>query len=211
MTETEHIEVAHHAAEGHAEPVHAHGHGHGHAHGGGDTKVALLVTVIAALLAVTEISGKGAQTEALVQNVTSNDLWAFYQARTIRQTVVTTVADVLEDLEGSLPAEASGKLQARVAGLRDKAEHWETSPKTNDGKKELEERARETERERDKTLAKYHSLELASAAYELGIVLCSISMMLHTKFLVVIGAALGALGLALSIAAWVDPTLLSFI
>jgi hypothetical protein len=199
-------------AEEAAEHVH-HGHSHHAAHGAahsGDTKVALTVTILAALLAVTEISGKGAQTKALVDNVTSNDIWAYYQAKSIRQTVVTTTADAFEDMKAGMPPVVADKIDSRIAALRSKAEHYESDPKANDGKKELEERAHETEHQRDEALAKYETLEYSGGAYELGIVLFSISMMTKAKLLIYAGATLGLLGIVLMVIGWTNPSLLEF-
>src|SRR3954454_22023847 len=75
--------------------VHEHiehaGHGDSHAVGV-NRRVALLIAVLAAALAIAEAAGKAAQTEALSAKVEASDLWAFYQAKTIRQTTVRTAA-----------------------------------------------------------------------------------------------------------------------
>ena len=47
-------------------------------------KIALLISVLALFLAFSETLGKSAQTSAITLNVTSNDLWSFFQAKTIR-------------------------------------------------------------------------------------------------------------------------------
>ncbi len=50
-------------------------------------KIALLIAVLALFLAFSETLGKSAQTSAITYNVTTNDLWSFFQAKTIRMTV----------------------------------------------------------------------------------------------------------------------------
>lgn len=196
-------------AEGEHIPHAHHGHHGGHGGHGGDNRVALLVTVIAALLAVTEISGKGAQTEALVANVQSNDQWSYYNAKDVRKTVVSTAGDMLEDLKVGTPPEVVTKLEARIVALRAEAAKYEDDPKPDGhGKKQIRAEAERFERERKAELNKYEIFEYASAAYELGIVLCSISMMLKARFLVGIGGALGVLGLALSLCGWFAPELI---
>ena len=52
-------------------------------------RVALLIAALALALALTEVAGDDAKTEAQMRNVESANLWAFFQARTIRQTVTT--------------------------------------------------------------------------------------------------------------------------
>jgi Domain of unknown function (DUF4337) len=55
---------------------------------GENRKIALLISVIALCLALSETLGKGAQTEAIGKNVEASNLWAFFQAKTIRRTTV---------------------------------------------------------------------------------------------------------------------------
>jgi len=67
-----------------------------HAAHGGNKKIALLISVLALFLAFSETLGKSAQTTAITLNVTSNDLWAFFQAKTIRMTVLTTASEQMQ-------------------------------------------------------------------------------------------------------------------
>src|SRR5436190_1772934 len=75
-----------------------------HGHGGGDEKglnsrnkrIALLIAVIALFLAFSETLGKSAQTAALSFNVEASNLWAFYQAKTIRQTTLQASTELLK-------------------------------------------------------------------------------------------------------------------
>src|ERR1700682_189873 len=63
-------------------------------HGAGVNKRTRLVTaVLAVFLPFSATAGKGAQTEAISKNVESSDLWAFFQAKNIRITQVTTAAE----------------------------------------------------------------------------------------------------------------------
>ena len=68
--------------------------GHG-AIEGSNKKVALLISVLALFLALAETLAKGAQTEALSANVESSNQWAYYQARTIRGTILKTADETL--------------------------------------------------------------------------------------------------------------------
>src|SRR5919199_178405 len=56
-------------------------------------RVALLIAALALTLALTEVAGGDAKTEAQMRNVESANLWAFFQARTVRQTVLGAEAD----------------------------------------------------------------------------------------------------------------------
>ena len=68
-----------------------HSHGHGDDHGS-NKGVALLISVLALFLALAETGAKGAQTSALAQNIEASNLWAFFQARSIRQTTARTAS-----------------------------------------------------------------------------------------------------------------------
>src|SRR6266705_4250277 len=59
-------------------------------------KVALFIAVLALVLAFAETLGKGAQTRALANHIEASNLWAFFQAKTIRQTTVRTDAEEME-------------------------------------------------------------------------------------------------------------------
>ena len=60
---------------------------------GSNKKIALLIAVIALCLALSETLGKGAQTESISKNVEASNLWAFFQAKSIRRTVVQATAE----------------------------------------------------------------------------------------------------------------------
>ncbi len=145
----------------------------GHA-SGENKKIALLIAIIALFLALSETLGKGAQTEAISKNVESANLWAFFQAKSIRRTVVQAAAE-----NAKLNLEATGNDAARTA-LTKQIEAWQktaaryrSEPDTGEGQDQLAERAKHAEHERDLAMAKYHHFEVASAAFQIGIVLAS--------------------------------------
>ena len=73
------------------------GHGHGGDHGGAENKrIALLIAVLALVLAFAETLGKSAQTAAIDKNIEASNLWSFFQAKTIRMTVLRTAAEAAE-------------------------------------------------------------------------------------------------------------------
>ena len=57
--------------------------GHGHVETS-NKKIALLVAVLAAALAISEMGGKSSQTNALLSHAEASNLWNFFQAKTIR-------------------------------------------------------------------------------------------------------------------------------
>ena len=75
---------------------------------------------------------------------------------------------------------------------------WESEPSTGEGRKELAEKARKSEERRDLGLERYHHYELASAAFQVGIVLASAEVITGIAALAFAGGLLGAAGVALA-------------
>ena len=141
---------------------------------GEDKKIALLIAVIALFLALSETLGKGAQTESISKNVESSNLWAFFQAKSIRRTVVQTASDEARLSLGTIGDEAAkAALQKQIDEWQKTAARYRSEPETGEGQDQLSERAKHAEEERDLAEAKYHHFELASAAFQIGIVLAS--------------------------------------
>jgi hypothetical protein len=141
---------------------------------GENRKIALLIAVIALFLALSETLGKGAQTESISKNVESSNLWAFFQAKSIRRTVVQTASDEARLSLGLMGDDtAKAALQKQIDEWQKTSSRYRSEPETGEGQEQLSERAKHAEEERDLAQAKYHHFELASAAFQIGIVLAS--------------------------------------
>ena len=137
-------------------------------------KIALLIAVIALFLALSETLGKGAQTESISKNVEASNLWAFFQAKSIRRTVVQTAADQARLGLGAAGDDAAkAALQKQIEDWQKTAARYRSEPETGEGTEQLSERAKHAEEERELARAKYHHFELASAAFQIAIVLAS--------------------------------------
>jgi hypothetical protein len=159
-------------------------------------KIALVIAVLALFLAFSETLGKGAQTAALSENIKASDLWAFFQAKTIRQTVLRTAAESEAiGLAAITDTAAKAAMEKQIDTWKKTIDRYESEPSTNEGRKELTKRAQETEHQRDTNLAKYENYELASAAFQIGIVLASASVITSMLALVYGAAGLGVIGL----------------
>ena len=162
-------------------------------------RIALLIAVLALFLSFSETLGKSAQTKAISANVKSSDTWAFFQAKDIRRTTLNIAADQTALLAANMAdPTAKAAIDKQIEAWRATAARYESDPKTGEGRKELAERAREQEEERDLALAKYHHYELASAAFQVGIVLASAAVITGALGLAWLGGALGVVGLALT-------------
>ena len=163
-------------------------HGHGHAEHGGNKEIALLIAILALVLAFSETLGKSAATAALAYNIEASNLWSFYQAKTIRRTVLRTAVEQT----GVLAASDASKEQ--VAKWRETARRYESEPETGEGREQLAARAKAAEKKRDHAMAAYHHYELSSAAVQIAIVLASASIVTAMALLAWIAGGLGVLG-----------------
>jgi hypothetical protein len=160
-------------------------------------KIALLISVLALFLAFSETLGKSAQTAAITLNVTSNDLWAFFQAKTIRMTVLSTAAEQMQiEADRTTDADAKARLLKNIDTWKKTAARYNDEPETHEGRKQLAELAKEAEHQRDTSLSRYHNYEFASAAFQIGIVLASATIITGMLVLAWLSVGLGAVGLA---------------
>jgi flagellar motor protein MotB len=186
MSAHESMEQADHAKEASAE----------------NRRIALLIAVIALCLALSETLGKGAQTESIAKNVEASNLWAFFQAKTVRRTVVQTAAEQAK-LGTTVPDDAAkAAVQKQIDDWQKTAARYRSEPETGEGSEQLSERAKHAEEERDLATAKYRHFELASAAFQIAIVLASatiitgmIALAWISGLLTLAGVGIAALGI----------------
>jgi len=180
MSAHEHLEHAEHAE---------------HASHGGSKKIALLISVLALFLAFSETLGKSAQTTAITDNVTANDLWSFFQAKTIRMTVLNTAAEQMQiEADRAPDADTKARLAKTIGDWKALVARYDDDAQSKEGRKQLSERAKEAEHSRELALARYHHYEFASAAFQIGIVLASAQVITTMALLGWLSGALGVIG-----------------
>jgi hypothetical protein len=157
--------------------------------------------VLAMLLAVTGLGGQNAAKEATNNNIFASNLYAFYQAKNIRQTSFALAADALElDLANpALAPETKAAMQKKIDGYRKNVARYESEPATNEGKKELLVRAKAMEELRDHALKQDPYFDYAEVLLQIAIVLASVAIVSGIGWLVIGSAALGIIGTLLMI------------
>jgi hypothetical protein len=204
-----------------------------HGHGGGghgakpaenqNKRIALLIAVIALFLAFSETLGKSAQTAALSYNVEASNLWAFYQAKTIRQTTLQASTELLKleltKLDGGPSSDATRKaLTERIDTWARQSARYESEPMDRpatkevnlnppygEGRRELSALALAAQAKRDTALERYHHYEVASAVYQIGIVLASAAVITGMLALAYVAAGLGVIGLIFTAIGFLAP------
>ena len=168
------------------------------AHGSENKSVALLIAVLALLLAIAEILGQKAQTETLQSNIEASNLWAFFQAKTVRRTIAETAADQMETMLVGVTNEAQRKAMSdRIARFRVTAQRMESEPETNEGRRELIARAKAAELIRDKAGKKHYRFELASGSFQIAIVIASAAIVTGLGIMLWGAGALAVIGAGL--------------
>lgn len=165
-------------------------------------RAAILIAVLAMLLAITGLGGANAGKEATNNNIYAANIYAFFQAKNIRQTEFNLAADTFELAflkDSSLDEQAKAALKAKADTYRKTAARYESEPETREGKKELLARAKEFETKRDHALKQDPYFDYAEALLQIAIVLISVSIVATLPWLAFLGGGLGLAGMLLTI------------
>jgi hypothetical protein len=194
-----------HAVQHEAEHKIQHDGGHGGGHQD-DTmnfnkRVALVISVLALFLSLSETMGKSAQTAALNFQIEASNLWNFFQAKNIRRTATLVAAEQTRlDIPSAANEAQKAAKQKQVDEWNKVAARYRSEPEAGGGKGEgtleLSKRAIEEQHKRDLALARYHHYEVSSAAFQIGIVLASAAVITGMAILVWMACGLGVIGLA---------------
>ena len=170
-------------------------------------RAALIIAFMATLLAITSLGGGNAAEDVANNNIHASDTWAFYQAKSIRQTTMRVAADSLEaDLRANpnMPAEAREFVQKKIDEYRATATRYEDEPDKDDpgnplkgeGRKQLTARARDYEEQRERAQKQDPNFDFAEALFQIAIVLASVAILAGSRLVLrvsLVAAAAAAL------------------
>lgn len=185
--------------------------GHGPSVEGNNKYVALLIAVLALCLAFSEMLGKNAEKASMQSNIEASNLWAFFQAKTIRRAMAQNMGEAIQ-------IEAVGLTdEPRKAAIAKQLDTWtklaarlESEPETNEGRKELMARARAAEIRRDAENQKNEGFEIASAILQVAIVVASAMIITGIAWLAFLAGGLGVVAVGLMAVSQFAPALLPF-
>ena len=127
-------------------------------------KAGMVINIFALLLAVNAWYGGTLSSTVLNNTIKADNVWNFYQAKSIKQTLA----------EQSLDDAIYRKDVEKIATLKAKIDRYENEP--NEGKKDLMAKAKKLEADRDEAKKRSPWIGYASTAYQLSIVLLSASI-----------------------------------
>jgi hypothetical protein len=106
----------------------------------------------------------GNSSKVLNNTIDANNTWAFYQAKSIKQTLAEMALE-------------NAKEPKRIRELAAKIERYESDPKTGEGKKELMAKARHLEDERAVAKSRSPWYTYAGSLFQIAIVLLTASIL----------------------------------
>jgi len=165
-------------------------------------RAALSIAFMAMLLAITSLGGGNAAEDMANNNIHASDTWAFYQAKSIRQTSMRMAADSFEAqllANPSMPAEARDFMQKKVEEYRATADRYEDEPDKKDpdnplkgeGRKQLTARAKDFESQREQAQKQDPNFDFAEALFQIAIVLASVSILAGSRMILRVALVVG--------------------
>jgi hypothetical protein len=163
-------------------------------------KAGLVICILAALLAINTLVGGSNSSKILNNTIEANNTWAFYQAKSIKQTLA----------EQSLDDAKFRSDKSKVDYLQKKIDRYESDPKTGEGKVELMAKARKLEADRAEAKNRSPFYTYAGSLFQIAIVLLTASILAvnNRMFHASIGVGvLGALLMSQALWLWIPITL----
>ena len=150
-------------------------------------KAGWVITVLAAMLAINTLMGGANSSRILNNTIDANNTWAFYQAKSIKQTLAEMA---YEDAVRAGDRKKAADLQARI-------DRYESDPKSGEGKKELMAKARGLEASRAEAKHRSPWYTYAGSLFQIAIVLLTASILAVSNRMYRASIAVGALAMIL--------------
>ena len=161
-------------------------------------RAALTISFLAMALAIASLGGSNAMKEATHENILAANAYAFFQAKSIRQTAFKIAVTDLElqlVRDQAMPASTKEIFHKKIDDYKKTIDRYESEPDTHEGKKELLNRAKEHEKTRDHAMRQDPWFDYAEGMLQIAIVLLSVSILGSIPSLFIVGSILGLLGL----------------
>jgi Domain of unknown function (DUF4337) len=185
-----------------AEKIHEHDLGHA---GHPDTfrkLAAIYVGIVAMLLAIAALGGAQATKEMLDSNIRATDIYGFYQAKHMRESMLLIAAEERAfevAARPEMPAAAKAEALAAIKRYRATAARYQSDPKTGEGRKQLLKKANAFDEKRDHAARQIPSFEYAEALFQIAIVVGSVSIVAASPFLITLSGALAVMATLLTV------------
>jgi hypothetical protein len=143
------------------------------------SKAALIISIFAAIYSFDAFIGSTLSSRILNETIHLNDVYSFYQAKSIKQSLYQMAVDdvemVLEDKTLAEPARQ--QLTDRLNKYKSAIARYESDPASGEGKKELLASAKQIEVDRDRAKKQAPWIGVAGSVMQISIVLVTASML----------------------------------
>jgi Domain of unknown function (DUF4337) len=150
--------------------------------------VSVTISILAVLVAAVTLLGHRAHTEELLLQAQATDQWAYYQAKNIRLHEMQSIADLLD----TLPPADKEKGEAMREKYKKEVDRY------NDDKSDISDKAKDLEKERDLVSHRADRFDGGEALLEVGLVICSITLLTKRRIFWYSGMLVGAAGVLLA-------------
>jgi hypothetical protein len=173
----------------------------------------VFIAILAVMLAVCSLGGGNNGEDMMNSVIEMSDTYSFYQAKTIRQTVMTSAADDWELMlkaQPGMPQEARQAFEQKIDQYRKKIAQYESEPQTGDGKKELLVKAKGLEAAHKDALERDSYFDFAEVLLQIAIVMMSIFLISNRRAFMIASYSLGVGGTLLLVDAFTQVVKLPF-
>jgi hypothetical protein len=159
--------------------------------------VALTMTILAVLVAVTTVLGHRTHTEAILNQDKATDTWGEYQAKNTRSYNTSLSLDLMK----VLPVADKAAAEKIAEGYRDHQAKWNGKGDKEGELQELKKEAEGLQNEVKQAEAKAVRFDLAEALLEIGLVITSVTLLTRRRFYWYLGIvfSLGGIASALTV------------
>lgn len=153
---------------------HHHEHEHGDAavkHGNATTNSAVTAAVLAVFAAVGSLLSGHAANQAILKQVDASDNWAYYQSKSTKGHIYEVGGEIVRALSGP----ASVTVTSSLNRFEQQKNRYDKE------KEEIQAKAKELQTESQHEFRQHHYYSLGIAAFQVGIVLASISILIRHR------------------------------
>ena len=146
--------------------------------------VAVTMAILTVLVAMATLLAHRAATDKLLLQTKATDQWAYYQAKNIRLHEMQVAVDMLASLA---PADKEKAAAVREKYAKEVARYQDDKDEISDKAKELESEGAHLSRREDR-------FDLAEVILEIGLIICSLTLLTRKMIFWYTGIALGVVG-----------------
>lgn len=154
--------------------------------------IALSIAILAVVLAFVDNTGNNGQADAIVKTNLASNQWAYYQAKSLKENLAESNADLLAVLA---PAD-SAAAKARLEESKKEATRYEAE------KKEIKAKAEALQKEAELGQMIDDQCDVAALFLQIAVVICSIAILVRWRAIFFMGATVGLIGVYQSVIAF---------